>query len=181
MQRLAWLSPLPAIALTLCLGSMLGGCGAFDFNMDQAIDEVIIPGAGASRPVGAPLPSNIIPPQNFTTELTDEPAGIFVDSMTVTITGTSRAGETPPDSLEFIDAMIFYAESTKPGSGLARAPIAWTEKPGEVDEVDLEVNRAVNLLPYILEGLRFSSDVAGRVPRSDVSIRGNVSLFVDVL
>jgi hypothetical protein len=156
-------------------------CSAFDFDVERSIDEVVIPGDATDYASNMLVPPEIIPPQSWSQQLPQEPSAIFVERFEISITNTAREADTDVDDFDWLERIVFYAESTMPNSALGRHPIAWVDKPGKKVRLELETNKALNLVPYLLEGLTVSSHVEGRVPPDDISLIGKARLGVDAL
>ena len=128
-----------------------------------------------------PVASDIIKPQSWDEPLPQVPSAIFVEEFVLYITDDNVDGAEDNDDFAWVDELVFYVESTKTGSTLRRNPIAWITRPGSVQRLNLETNRALNLVPYLLEGLQVTSRAQGRVPTDDVSLEGYARLGVDAL
>ena len=167
-------------ASVLCVSAGLcSGCGAFDFDIERPISEVKIEGDPELAAQFASTARDVIPPQMWETDLPGIPAGIFLEAMELRITDTeNQNGE---DDFSFLDEVVFYLEPVKPDSSLRRRPFAWGVNPGAEQTMQLVPNRALNLVPYILEGFQATSDVRARVPASDVTLDGTATLSVDLL
>ncbi len=163
------------IVTMLSLMSSVAGCGIFDFEQEQPLDEAVIEGNVARHDLGRRVNKHTIPPQLWEQELPQEPAGIFVEDVQFDITDT--AGGT----FEFMDSLLLYVEPTTEGTALKRRLLAWSFAPGDVRSVAFEVNRALNLVPYILEGFQIASELDAVVPPADVSFKGTARLSIDLL
>ena len=163
------------LALALCLA----GCGSFDFEVTRPIDEVLIEGV-AQMADDALLPTDLLPTQQWDSALPGVPAGIFLERFTLEITDTLDDSESP-DSFGFVDSIVFYVDPSDPTSRLPRHFLAWSAGRSKGATLDLVVNRAVNLLPYIQAGIVVLSEIDGRRPPDDVSFRGVATLGVDLL
>ncbi len=166
----------------LCvLATVQTSCGVFDFESVRYIEEVIITGNAESSRQGIRVLSNAIPPQSWNQELPQEPAAIFIESFILEMTDTAKSGPNDRDDFSWIQKVTFYVESENEASTLGRHPVAFIVKPGAETRITLETNRALNLVPYILEGIRITSDLQGRVPEDDVSLIGRATLGIDAL
>ena len=163
----------------LALVASVAGCGSFDFEVTRPIDEVLIEGVGLLAG-DMQLPADLIPAQQWDSELPGIPAGIFLERFTLEITGTHDDPESP-DSFGFLDSIVFYVEPSDPASGLARHFLAWSTGKPRGSTLELVVNRAVNLLPYIQSGILVQSELDGHLPPDDLSFRGLATLGVDLL
>lgn len=156
-------------------------CGVFDFESVRYIEEVVITGDAESYRQGDRVLSNAIQPQSWNQELPQEPAAIFIESFILEMTDTAKSGPNDRDDFSWIQRVTFYVESENEASTLGRHPIAFIVNPGAETRIRLETNRALNLVPYILEGIRITSDLQGRVPEDDVSLIGRATLGIDAL
>ncbi len=176
----------PALAniIFTCSALLTSGCGAYDFEIERPIDTVLIGGTDNRDPSTRSLAIDTIPPQLWSTNLSEAPAGIFMTGMTVRTLSAAPDDQEEDglalDDLAFIDEVVFYVASESSNSALLRAPIAWFSAPGPVQSVELNVNQALNLLPYLQEGARISSELTGRIPPTDIQIQGTATLNVDV-
>ncbi len=150
------------------------GCGVFDFEQEQAFEEVAIEGAVEAHRLGERVAVDAIPPQDWTQELEREPAGIFVERLWFEITADGV-------DFDFIDKLHVYVEPTLEGSALPRMLLAWSFDPGPVERIDLTVNRALNLVPYIVEGFEVVSVLNAVVPERHTTFQGTAVLSVDLL
>jgi hypothetical protein len=158
--------------------TLLAGCGALDFETKQFITEVTVDGDPRGARIGAQVAQDTIPTQEWATELPQEPAGIFLESMVLQITDTALDGQ-DEDDFGFVDEVVFYVRATD--DSVPRRPIAWGYEPGPVTAWTLTANRAVNLVPYILAGFEITSELRARVPEDRVSFDGVANLLVDIL
>ena len=156
-------------------------CNAFDFDVQRSIDEVLIPGDRNAFEANLRVDPKIIAPQSWDQALPQKPSAIFVESFEIEVTDTGKANGSDADDFSWLERIVFFAESSRAGSLLGRHPIAWISRPGAQDYLVLKTNRALNLVPYLLEGLTVTSIVEGRVPEDDISIAGRARLSVDAL
>ncbi|MFT5435159.1 MAG: hypothetical protein ACI9OJ_005876 [Myxococcota bacterium] len=166
----------------LVLVALVSGCGAFDFEIERPIDEVRVEGDPDLSGLRVPAAEDLIPPQVWEADLPQEPAGIFLERMELTITNGGR--DDGDDDFAFVDSVVFYASPTAPGTELERHPLAWISREHEgIDgqTLSLTPNRALNLVPYIVEGFEVTSTLVARVPPSDLTLEGTATLSVDLL
>jgi hypothetical protein len=158
----------------------LAGCSAFDFEIKQTIEEVQVQGDANLYAQRYPLPNDIIPPQSWSYNLPEEPAGIFLESMSLQMTATAGLINGQLPTFDFMYGITFYVQSTLDGSSLEQQPLAWgTPRWGEV-EVVMEPNFALNLVPFMQEGFEITSILKAAVPPSNLSFKGAALLSVDI-
>lgn len=129
----------------------------------------------SAETVGKRLPVDTIPVQEWKQAFDQEPAGIFMERMWLEVSAGSGG------DLGFIEGLVFFATPTQAGSALPSLELGWVFDPGGVGRAELVVNRAVNLLPYLREGLSITSEMDGRVPEDAVRFHGTAVLSVDLL
>ena len=174
-------SQLLRYALRYALFVMLIGCGVFDFDTKRDLEEIIIQGDPEAHASGAYIAIDALGTQSWDQELPQIPSAIFVESFSVEISATSQETAQDIDDFSWLDRVVFYAEPTSTETALGRQPVAFANRPGAVQRIELQTNRALNLVPYILEGFRITSRVEGRVPQDDVSLIGTAVLGIDAL
>jgi len=171
VRALTWL-------FVLGLACVLSGCHAFDRIEEREIAEITITGDLALHEAFAPTDTDLIEPQTWEVDLPFELAGVFLESLTLSITEAGDADGA--DDFGFISQVVFYLEPTTSGSSLGRHMLAWVDDPGPVRSITLVPNRALNFVPYILEGFQVTSEVTARVPATDVTFDGRAVLSADV-
>lgn len=142
------------------------GCELVDPRVEQAIAPSTI-----QRADGARLTADALPAQEWRVSLPGTPAAIFVESVTL------RASA----DLDFLERLVFYVEPLSPGSTLGRRLVAWTQGAPHGRTLSLETARALDITPWVVEGLRLVPEVSGQGPSSDVTVEGDAVLQVDVL
>lgn len=172
---------MPRGLLVSALAVLCAGCGVFDFEVEREVEEFTVLGDPTRAASGQRVEVDAIPPQEWGQDLEDLPAGIFMERMHIEITATAADGDDTPDTFDFIDSLVFFVDPTNEGSALGRYPLAWVYSPGAETRVELTINRALNLLPYIVEGFDVISELRARVPPDDVSFAGKAFLSVDLL
>jgi hypothetical protein len=167
----------------LALICVLAGCGLTDFDLGQSIPEQRV--AGSNLPVPPvlsglfPIPLSLDLAAEIQKQTTGPIDGVTLKSLTLTITDTAR----PPgdqDDWSFVDRIHVFVRGLE-GSALPRVEIASVVDPGAVTEMAFEVDRSVNLKPYVDEGAVVESEAEGVVPPDDVSYEGRAVFTVHPL
>lgn len=156
------------------------GCGAFDFEVEQTIDEVLVQGDSSLYAQRFPLPQDIIPAQAWSYNLAQEPAGIFLEAMSLEMTTTAGLINGQLPTFDFMYGITFYVNSTQEGSTLESKPLAWGAPRWGSIEMVMEPNFALNLVPYIDEGFEITSILKAAVPATNLSFKGSAVLSVDL-
>ena len=168
----------------LLLPTLLGGCGALDFDIQQAIPEQRVMGNLTAALLGTLVPS----PFPLTVDLAQETkargtgpvkaAGL--KSLTFQVTNTASSGSV--HDFSFVKSVVVNIESSKSGTTLAKQKIAdLPNPPGNQTTLNLTTYPDVNLLPYINEGSLITSTASGDVPPNDVTFNGQIVVHVNTL
>jgi hypothetical protein len=137
----------------LLLGVALAGCGVTDFDIDQAIMEQRITGSPLPGPLALlfPIPLNIDIAAKIKEMETGPIDSVTISSLKLTITPTGVAsGDT--DDWAFVDEIHVFVSSNKQGTTLPRVEIAKVVNPGAVQTLDFEVDKKIDINPYVNEG-----------------------------
>lgn len=172
---------LPLLAL---LPLSAGGCGALDFDVQQAIPEQRVAGSLTGALFGtlipSPFPLTIDLAQETKARGTGPVKAAGLKTLTFAITNTASAGSV--HDFRFVETVDIYIESTKSGSTLTRQKIAdLPSPPGNQTTLSLRTFPEINLLPYINEGSRITSTASGTVPPNDVTFNGQIVVHVNTL
>lgn len=156
-----------ARSLTVCLVATMAGCGITDFDVEQPIQPQTIQGSGIPAPLAAvfPLPLNLDLESQIKAKDTGPIDSVTLSSLTLHI--TSSGGD-----WSFVKSIDVSVESTKSGTTLPKVKIASVSSPGAVQTLTFDVERGVNLKPYIDEGSQVDSSGSGTQPTQDVSFDG---------
>lgn len=103
-----------------------------------------------------------------------------LDSFLIQLTDDELSGPSDQDDLYFIDYYSIVIRATDADCELDPEQIAAFDRTvttSTMAEIRFEVNREVELLPYLKCGFELVSDMKGRVPPDNVSIEG-VAVFV---
>ena len=181
LKTLFFLPLLPFLAL---LPLFAGGCGALDFDVNQAIPEQRVTGSLAGAIFGtlipSPFPLTIDLAQETKARGTGPVKAAGLKSLTFAITDTASAGSV--HDFRFVQTVDIYIESTKSGTTLTRQKIAdLPSPPGNQTTLNLRTYPEINLLPYINEGSRITSMASGTVPPNDVTFNGQIAVHVNTL
>ena len=161
-------SPAMARSLAGCLMvAMAAGCGITDFDVDQPVPAQTIQGSGIPAPLAAifPLPLNLDLESKIKAKDTGPIDSVTLSSLTLHI--TSSGGD-----WSFVTSIEVSVESTRAGTALPRKKIASVSSPGAVQTLTFDIERGVNLKPYIDEGSQVNSSGSGTQPTRDVSFDG---------
>lgn len=156
------------------------GCSAFDFEIEDSTDEVVLAGNPGLYAVGQPLPPDLIPDTTFEFELGQEPAGVYLHEAVLRLTPTVPTATLVEHPFAFVSGIDLVVVSTQPGSTLPPLSLATLTGNPDGQRVPLEVT-GENLLPYVREGFELQSELRGRIPASDLSFRVDLVIGVDVL
>jgi len=165
------------LALVACLMALpASGCGIADFDIEQSVPAQTIPGSGVPAPLAAvfPLPLSIDLDSKIKAKDTGPIDGVTLSSLTLQITSSGS-------DWSFVDRVDVFIASTKSGSTLPKVKIASVTSPGAVQTLKFNVERGVNLKPYIDEGSQVDSSGTGRQPTSDVWFDGKAVFTVHPL
>lgn len=168
------------IAPLLALLMLSTGCGAFDFELEEVTDEVVLKGDLTAFRAQTPVPSDLIAAQQFSHDLEDEPAAITVVRVSIELTDTIPGARNMAIPFSFIRKLEMFVRSTAPGSTLPEVRIASIGVPPAGDSVDMAVDAGVDLLPYVREGFEVRPVLNGIVPAADLAFVTRVILGVDV-
>ena len=152
------------------------GCGIADFDVEQSIPAQTIPGSGIPAPLAGvfPLPLSIDLDSKIKAKETGPIDGVTLSSLTLQITSSGS-------DWSFVDSVDVFIASTKSGSTLPKVKIASVSAPGAVQTLKFNVERSVNLKPYVDEGSQVDSSGTGRQPSSDVWFDGKAVFTVHPL
>jgi hypothetical protein len=170
------------IALVVGLWLMLAapGCSAFDFEVNQSTDEVVLTGNLELFRAGQPVPANIIPTTQFTFALDQEPAGIYLDDAILRLTDTVPSGKKMTIPFSFIRQLDLEIAPTTVGSTLPVIRLATLVWPQAGAAIHFSVDDGTNLLPYVREGFELRSTLDGKVPAADLSFRVDLTIGIQV-
>ena len=154
------------------------GCGALDFDVTQALGEQTVKGdpiaatAGQLLSTGGLFPNPLsfdIDVQSETKAHNTGPARLLVlKSLTLEATGAS-----PSQNFDFLDEVHVFVESRKEGSALSKVEVATLAPvPQGQSTLEFQVHPDVNLLPYVNEGTKVTTQAKARVPAKDVVFNG---------
>jgi len=167
----------------LSFSGCLGGTGILSFPIHETIDEQTVNGSPIPAALGGAFPFMI--PMNI--DLSAETAArgtgpanhVYLRSLSLDITATAEPAP-DTDDFDFLDSIDIYIESTKSGTTLERRKIAHiTTVPTGVKHVSFSIDR-VDLIDYVNEGSRLTSEATGNFPPDDVTFDGEISLSVEV-
>ena len=170
--------------LVLCVG-----CGDFgSFTITEESGEVVIESQNSGLLDVLPT-DNLLPPLVFDIDLQQRleeqnatgAKGVYLEGLELEIT-PSQEPDGDSDDFDFIQKVDVYVESSKEGSSLARVKIAWLEDvPADQKEVAFTVDEAVDLKPYVEEGVTLTTEGSGSFPEDDTSFIAVTTLRIDVL
>lgn len=176
---------LAALAAILTLTS----CDALtSFEITEESAEATVEGSNLGVVDALPVDA-LLPPLTLDVDLEEEldaqdagPASaVRLTALSMTVTDTARP-DGDEDSLDFIDTVTVYVESADADSALEPRQIATLDMiPEGATEVDFAVDDAVDLKPYIEEGIRLTTQGSGEVPEDDTSLKAIVTLTVELL
>ena len=165
--------------------SILVGCsdlGSFAVELDLA--EQRVPGSPVGGLLGGlfevPIPLDVDLEAETAARDTGPVQHVRLSQLTLRITPTAEP-EGDTDDFGFIDSVEIFVESTSADSELPRVRVA--RLPEEVGgrEIAFETDPSVDLLPYIREGARLTSEASGQAPEDDVTFDGRAVLDLEVL
>lgn len=153
--------------LAACLVTATAGCGITDFDIEQPVPAQTIQGSGIPAPLAAifPLPLNLDLESKIKAKDTGPIDSVTLSSLTLQI--TSSGGD-----WSFVQSIEVSVASTRSGTTLPKTKIASLSSPGAVQTLTFDVERGVNLKPYIDEGSQVDSKASGTQPTRDVSFEG---------
>lgn len=165
--------------LLVVAAMMVTGCGAFDFDIEEVTQEVVLEGDLQAFRDGVALPTDIIPTTVFEYDIDDDPAGIHIKEATLSLTDTVPSARDMTIPFSFIETIEFWIHGLE-GSHLGPVRIAWLDAPGPGHDLGMSVDSAPDLTPYVKEGFEVRGVMRGRIPAADLSFRARVVLGVDV-
>jgi hypothetical protein len=157
--------------------------GAFDLVQPLAEQRVV--GSPLGGVLGGffevPIPLEVDLAAETMARETGPAQAVRLRSLTLGVTATAEEGD-DTDDLSFIDRVDIFVESREGGSSLPRVRVATLGDvaPG-TREVSFDTDEEVNLLPYVQEGARLTSEGEGTAPPDDVTFAGEAILTVEVL
>ena len=129
------------------------------------------------RWISAPI-SSLFPPRltlDLSAEIQKQTTGpiesVTLASLVLDIAATDQAAN-DTDTWEFVDEIHVFVRSSADGSALPRVDIATVIAPGAVTSMVFDVDRRVDLKPYVDQGSVVESEASGSVPTDDVSYDG---------
>lgn len=162
--------------------TILAGCSIADFDVDQKIPEQSVPGSSIPGPLAAlfPLPINLDLESKIKAQDTGPIDSVTLHSIELTITATARpTGDT--DDWSFVSHVDVFIESRKSGTTLPKIKVASASMPGPVQTMKFDIEKGVNLKPYVDEGSQVDTTGSGTAPSDDVSYDGNATFTVHPL
>ncbi len=156
------------------------GCASFDFEVSESTDEVVLTGNLELFRANQSVPADVIPYTDFTFELDQEPAGIYLHDARLQLTNTVPSGASMAIPFSFVRHLVLELTPTRAGSTLPTVTLATLDWPQEGHAIPMIVDDGVNLLPYVQEGFRLVPTIDGRVPAANLSFRLDMTIGVDV-
>lgn len=153
--------------------------GILRFRVHESIDEQLVEGSPLATFVPVDIPIDVDLAAETQARNTGPASHVFLRSLTLDITDTAEpAGDS--DDFDFLTRVEIFAESTRAGSTLPRVRVAYLESvPRGVDHLSFDRDD-VDLLPYVEEGARLTSEANGTVPPDDTTFDGDVAFTVHV-
>lgn len=159
---------------------LLLGCTGFgDFAVSVPLPEIRIPGQSVPTLVDQPL--DVAIDEDLGARGTGPAHAAHLIALTFAITRTAEP-DGDSDDFGFVDHTAIFIESNRVGSMLERTQVA-EHGPGSADmrTIDFETDPSIDLVPYLSEGARFTSNTTGRYPPDDVTFKGTAVLSLDTL
>lgn len=161
------------------------GDGVGDFELPIEIGETTVEGSLLGGLLGGlfdvPIALDVDLEAETEARGTGPVQNVYLTRFYLDVTPTAEpAGDS--DSLDFIDTVDIFVESTQSGSSLPRQRVATLD--GVEDgarHVEFDCDTSIDLLPYINEGARLTAEATGNQPTDDVSFNGLAILLVEVL
>ena len=143
------------------------GCGITDFDVEQPVPRQTIEGSGIPAPLAAifPLPLTLDLESKIKAKDTGPIDSVTLSSLTLQITSSGA-------DWSFVTSIEVFVESTSSGTALPKVKIASVSSPGAVRTLTFNVEKSVNLKPYIDEGSQVDSNGSGTQPTRDVTFDG---------
>lgn len=168
--------------ILVLFSALLGGCGVFDFDIQQPVPEQRITGSVFGSVFGSLIPSPFPLTINLEQETKARGTGPVkaagLKSLTFQITNTAM----PAGDFSFVQTVDVFIESTMSGTALMKQKIAdLPSPPGAVQTMNLHTYPDINLLPYINEGSKITSTATGTTPSHDVTFNGQIVVHVNTL
>jgi len=135
------------------------GCGITDFDVEQPVPRQTIEGSGIPAPLAAifPLPLTLDLESKIKAKDTGPIDSVTLSSLTLQITSSGA-------DWSFVTSIEVFVESTSSGTALPKVKIASVSSPGAVRTLTFNVEKSVNLKPYIDEGSQVDSNGSGTQP-----------------
>ena len=135
------------------------GCGISDFDVEQPVPRQTIQGSGIPAPLAAifPLPLTLDLESKIKAKDTGPIDSVTLSSLTLQITSSGA-------DWSFVTSIEVFVESTSSGTALPKVKIASVSSPGAVRTLTFNVEKSVNLKPYIDEGSQVDSNGSGTQP-----------------
>lgn len=156
-----------------------GGTGVLSFPIDKPIDEQLVEGSPLAAFFPFAIPMNVDLSAETAARGTGPANHVYLTSLSLDITTTAEP-DGDSDDFDFLTSVAIYVESTKAGTTLPRVRIAHIDAvPRDTRHLSF-VRDGVDIIDYVNEGARLTSEAQGTVPTDDVTFDGEVSLSVEV-
>ena len=175
------------LALIAMGGVTTSSCGIFDFEVGYLIPTQTVSGNAVAAAAGQLIPAGSFFPNpfSFTINLEQEtsardtgPASkVWLKSLSLSLDSASIE-----PNFDWLDELHVYVESTKAGTTLSKQEIALLAPVAKgLRTLQLTMRANVDLLPYINEGNKVTSQATARSPAQDVVFSGAAVFRVEVL
>lgn len=166
--------------LALSITGCFGGTGILSFPIERSIDEQLVQGSPLAAIFPFAIPMNVDLASETSARGTGPANHVYLRSLVLDVTSTAEPdGDT--DDFDFLTSVDIFIESTKAGSTLPRVRIAHISNvPRDAKHISFVSDR-VDLIDYVNEGARLTSEADGSVPPDDVTFDGEIALSVEVL
>lgn len=170
-----------AVAVVTAVAALIigPGCtefGSFKFTSESNVQTI----QGTSLPVSGPLGDlafNFNLEQELEKRDVKAAKAVKLNSLTLQITEDAEP-EGDEDNFNFLNSIRFLANA----DGMEEAELAAQDNiPEGVKTLNVPVTSDTNLKPYIEQGLTLTTDGEGSPPEDDTSVKGIITLEVEIL
>lgn len=152
---------------------LAAGCGAVSFDLEEKIPEQVV----AGNPLGALLPRGLfdVPLRIDVTQATrargtGPASAAHLKSLSLSITAP------PGQTFDFVDSIVIRISA----EGLPAREVARLPGRRDAPKIDLDVERGVDILPYVEKGAVMNATASGRAPPRDTRFDGRVVVTVKI-
>ena len=168
-----------AVAIAAFGLTLFWGCVDIEIRIPVITNVATIDGNAALHKAHTKLHGNLLEPAHIEPDLglkNEKLKSVHLLKFNLRVTPEAWDGPGDNDDLAFIEEVIIFAHSNAPDKTLEDLPVAWyyaQEDDGtDFSEISFEVDKKLNLLPYVESGFELTTTSVTFVPEDDVSVEG---------